>query len=192
MFGDIRVELHDDVGSNLSSIALLSEMLQGDARLGGLERRQLQRILLDKFIQNLAGANSIFYGPKLLTTPNPAADRDRQLMDRLGLRALRLDRLRGRRPPSHHHPKGRRNLSTGRRRGSARRGEAQEASSEHPPQEGRRRGRGGRRARRETAPTGRRNPAVRPGRRSPGPGSCARKPGSGRLRGFGQRWMLAR
>lgn len=36
----------------------------------------------------LAGANSIFYGPKLLTTPNPAADRDRQLMDRLGLRAM--------------------------------------------------------------------------------------------------------
>ncbi len=36
----------------------------------------------------LAGANSIFYGPKLLTTANPAADRDRQLMDRLGLRAM--------------------------------------------------------------------------------------------------------
>ncbi len=36
----------------------------------------------------LAGANSIFYGPKLLTTPNPAADRDRALMDRLGLRAM--------------------------------------------------------------------------------------------------------
>ena len=34
----------------------------------------------------LAGANSIFYGPRLLTTPNPAADRDRRLMDRLGLR----------------------------------------------------------------------------------------------------------
>lgn len=33
----------------------------------------------------LAGANSIFYGPKLLTTPNPAADRDRALMDKLGL-----------------------------------------------------------------------------------------------------------
>jgi biotin synthase len=33
----------------------------------------------------LAGANSIFYGPKLLTTPNPAPDRDRQLLDRLGL-----------------------------------------------------------------------------------------------------------
>src|SRR4029077_1093542 len=33
----------------------------------------------------LAGANSIFYGPKLLTTPNPAPDRDRHLFDRLGL-----------------------------------------------------------------------------------------------------------
>jgi biotin synthase len=36
----------------------------------------------------LAGANSIFYGPKLLTTPNPDADRDRQLIDRLGLRTM--------------------------------------------------------------------------------------------------------
>src|SRR5271155_4243936 len=33
----------------------------------------------------LAGANSIFYGPKLLTAPNPGRDRDRELMDRLGL-----------------------------------------------------------------------------------------------------------
>jgi biotin synthase len=33
----------------------------------------------------LAGANSIFYGEKLLTTPNPAADRDRMLFDRLGI-----------------------------------------------------------------------------------------------------------
>jgi biotin synthase len=33
----------------------------------------------------LAGANSIFYGPKLLTTANPGRDRDRDLMDRLGL-----------------------------------------------------------------------------------------------------------
>jgi biotin synthase len=33
----------------------------------------------------LAGANSIFYGPKLLTTPNPAQDRDRALMQKLGL-----------------------------------------------------------------------------------------------------------
>ena len=33
----------------------------------------------------LAGANSIFYGPKLLTTPNPESDRDRALMERLGM-----------------------------------------------------------------------------------------------------------
>jgi biotin synthase len=33
----------------------------------------------------LAGANSIFYGPKLLTTPNPGRDMDRDLMDRLGM-----------------------------------------------------------------------------------------------------------
>ena len=32
----------------------------------------------------LAGANSIFYGPKLLTTPNPERDRDLRLLDRLG------------------------------------------------------------------------------------------------------------
>ena len=36
----------------------------------------------------LAGANSIFYGPKLLTTPNPAADHDRALMNRLGLKPM--------------------------------------------------------------------------------------------------------
>jgi biotin synthase len=33
----------------------------------------------------LAGANSIFYGPKLLTTANPGRDRDMRLMDRLGM-----------------------------------------------------------------------------------------------------------
>jgi biotin synthase len=36
----------------------------------------------------LAGANSIFYGPKLLTTPNPERDRDRRLMNKLGLVAM--------------------------------------------------------------------------------------------------------
>jgi biotin synthase len=35
----------------------------------------------------LAGANSIFYGEKLLTTGNPEADADRLLMQRLGLNA---------------------------------------------------------------------------------------------------------
>ena len=36
----------------------------------------------------LAGANSIFYGEKLLTTSNPAADSDKQLFDRLGIQAV--------------------------------------------------------------------------------------------------------
>jgi len=36
----------------------------------------------------LAGANSIFYGPKLLTTPNPERDRDKALLDKLGMRPM--------------------------------------------------------------------------------------------------------
>src|SRR5436190_10822287 len=34
----------------------------------------------------LSGANSVFLGDRLLTTPNPAADADRSLFDRLGIR----------------------------------------------------------------------------------------------------------
>ena len=36
----------------------------------------------------LAGANSIFVGEKLLTTPNPAPDEDEQLLQTLGLKPL--------------------------------------------------------------------------------------------------------
>jgi len=36
----------------------------------------------------LAGANSIFYGDKLLTTGNPEADRDEALFAKLGLRPI--------------------------------------------------------------------------------------------------------
>lgn len=36
----------------------------------------------------LAGANSMFYGDKLLTTGNPETDRDRSLLERLGMRAI--------------------------------------------------------------------------------------------------------
>ena len=36
----------------------------------------------------LAGANSIFYGEKLLTTPNPETDADDQLFAELGLQGL--------------------------------------------------------------------------------------------------------
>jgi len=36
----------------------------------------------------LAGANSIFYGPKLLTTPNPDRDHDLSLLADLGMRPM--------------------------------------------------------------------------------------------------------
>ncbi len=45
---------------------------------------------MDEALQALCfavGANSIFYGDRLLTTSNPQAERDRQLMARLGLQA---------------------------------------------------------------------------------------------------------
>jgi len=46
---------------------------------------------MDDAVQALcfaAGANSIFYGDRLLTTANPQAARDKALFDRLGLRAM--------------------------------------------------------------------------------------------------------
>ena len=46
---------------------------------------------MDDALQTLcfaAGANSIFYGDRLLTTSNPQAARDRALFDRLGLRVM--------------------------------------------------------------------------------------------------------
>ncbi len=42
----------------------------------------------------LAGANSIFYGDKLLTTGNPQAASDRQLFDRLGVVPMAVEDLR--------------------------------------------------------------------------------------------------
>ena len=49
------------------------------------------RLEMDEGIQALclfAGANSIFYGDKLLTTPNPEGDADNTLFQRLGLRPM--------------------------------------------------------------------------------------------------------
>jgi len=49
------------------------------------------RLELDEGIQALclfAGANSIFYGDKLLTTPNPDDDQDAALLARLGLKPM--------------------------------------------------------------------------------------------------------
>jgi biotin synthase len=39
----------------------------------------------------LAGANSVFLGDKLLTTPNPGQSHDEQLLDRLGMRLTTSD-----------------------------------------------------------------------------------------------------
>jgi len=36
----------------------------------------------------LAGANSIFYGEKLLTTANPEAEKDRKLFEKLGISGM--------------------------------------------------------------------------------------------------------
>jgi biotin synthase len=51
---------------------------------------------MDEALQALcfmAGANSIFYGDRLLTTSNPQAERDRALLDRLGIHAEGADGL---------------------------------------------------------------------------------------------------
>ncbi|MNL65125.1 Biotin synthase [compost metagenome] len=43
--------------------------------------------LADQALCFMAGANSIFAGDKLLTTPNPAFNEDMQMFDILGLKA---------------------------------------------------------------------------------------------------------
>ncbi len=43
----------------------------------------------------MAGANSIFYGCKLLTTPNPEEDKDVQLFRKLGLNPQQTDVMTG-------------------------------------------------------------------------------------------------
>ncbi|TDJ66775.1 MAG: biotin synthase BioB [Proteobacteria bacterium] len=54
----------------------------------------------------LAGANSIFYGDKLLTTPNPQSDGDRALFEKLGLHAMECNTDKS--PPVGHYERGRR------------------------------------------------------------------------------------
>jgi biotin synthase len=39
----------------------------------------------------MAGANSVFYGEKLLTTPNPVLENDLQLFERLGIQPMQID-----------------------------------------------------------------------------------------------------
>ena len=40
----------------------------------------------------LAGANSIFYGDRLLTTPNPESDADQKMFEKLGIQPLALEK----------------------------------------------------------------------------------------------------
>lgn len=51
----------------------------------------------------LAGANSIFAGDKLLTTPNPAVNEDRQLFETLGLRSREPFKYAKKESPSPKH-----------------------------------------------------------------------------------------
>jgi biotin synthase len=48
----------------------------------------------------VAGANSIFIGERLLTTPNPETDRDLTLLNKLGLRLLSPIEVSGADQPS--------------------------------------------------------------------------------------------
>ena len=43
----------------------------------------------------LAGANSMFYGDRLLTTGNPQTAKDRDLLERLGMQCVPEERLKG-------------------------------------------------------------------------------------------------
>ena len=57
---------------------------------GAMVRLSAGREQMDEALQAMcfmAGANSIFYGDKLLTTSNPQAEADRKLLERLGIRA---------------------------------------------------------------------------------------------------------
>ncbi len=57
---------------------------------GAMVRLSAGREQMDDALQALcflAGANSMFYGDRLLTTENPQAQADRALLDRLGMHA---------------------------------------------------------------------------------------------------------
>ena len=63
---------------------------------GSMVRLSAGREQMDESLQALcflAGANSIFYGDRLLVTSNPQAGRDRELLGRLGMRAEGADAL---------------------------------------------------------------------------------------------------
>lgn len=69
------------------------------------------RTAMSEYVQALcflAGANSIFYGDKLLTTPNPESDSDRALFEKLGLHAMECNTEGS--PPVGHYKNGRQRM----------------------------------------------------------------------------------
>ena len=68
-------EQHDSLAADLG--------LDGAALLGELFE-ELQALCF------MAGANSIFTGDKLLTTPNPGEDHDKTLLDKMGMAPMEL------------------------------------------------------------------------------------------------------
>ncbi len=82
----IASDLHDGVASNLSSIALLSEMLQHRTRPSGLERRQLERI-------SSAASETIGSLREIIWLVDPEHDKASDLVTRM--RATANDLLHG-------------------------------------------------------------------------------------------------
>ncbi len=82
----IASDLHDDIGSSLSSIALMSEMLERRARPDAPERRQLRRI-------NQAAAETMGALRDIIWLVDPAHDQLTALVERL--RAIANDMLGG-------------------------------------------------------------------------------------------------
>ena len=69
---------------------VLAAMQIDAARAAGSVRLSVGRQSMSDAVQALcfvAGVNSIFYGDKLLTTPNPQGNDDLALLARLGLKA---------------------------------------------------------------------------------------------------------
>ena len=70
---------------DLARMVAIARILMPRARV----RLAAGRLQLDTSTQALcflAGANSIFFGEELLTTPNPAIDADKAMLERLGMR----------------------------------------------------------------------------------------------------------
>jgi biotin synthase len=77
-----RVEIWDMVRT-IATARILMPASKVRLSAGRLEMSEAEQALC-----LLAGANSVFAGDKLLTTPNPGPDRDRELFRKLGLRPL--------------------------------------------------------------------------------------------------------